>query len=203
MERPFNLSSSTSNVRGYNSSPCMPPVPSPFASMFTGDLTRFLSGTAFAEVRLAALSSTCADSSAAQGAPSSTSTSSTSSSSLLCHASRLTRVSEVLRERLGPMLKTLPARPHGYGCTEAQPLVALDAPLPVLRAFHRMLYEASVSIPAALLPGLLRMAVLYDMPELELWALQQAHAAGDKLSTPPGEAQAVLPWCLYCCGRRV
>lgn len=186
MERPYNPSNSISDVRDFTSSPCMPPAPSPFASMFSGDLTRFLSGTAFAEVRLAALGG--ADQAAqAHCAPSSTSSSSSSTICLLCHASRLTRVSEVLRERLGPMLKTLPARPHGYGCTEAQPLVALDAPLPVLRALHRMLYEPSVSIPAALLPGLLRLAVLYDMPELELWALQQAHVAGDKLSTPPGE----------------
>jgi hypothetical protein len=105
---------------------------------------------------------------------------------LLCHASRLTRVSEVLRMRLGPMLKTLPARPHGYGGAEAQPLVLLDAPLPLLRAFHRMLYEASVSVPAAVLAGLLRMALLYDMPELEMWVLQQAHAAGEKLTMPAG-----------------
>lgn len=203
MERPFNPSSSISNVRGFTSTPCMPPAPSPFASMFSGDLTRFLSGTAFAEVRLAALGGVD-QATETQGGPSSTSTSSSSStsSSLLCHASRLTRVSEVLRERLGPLLKTLPARPHGYGCTEAQPLVALDAPLPVLRALHRMLYEPSVSIPAALLPGLLRLAVLYDMPELELWVLQQAHAAGDKLSMPPGEASSWLG-VLYCCRLRV
>lgn len=88
--------------------------------------------------------------------------------------------------RLGPMLKTLPARPRGYGGPEAQPLVLLDAPLPVLRVFHRMLYEASVSVPAAVLAGLLRMAVQYDMPELELWVLTQAHAAGEKLTIPPG-----------------
>lgn len=146
--------------------------------MFAGDLTRFLSGTAFAEVRLAALSTDP----------------STDHSGLLCHASRLTRVSEVLRMRLGPMLKSLPARPHGYGGTDAQPLVMLDAPLPVLKAFHRMMYEASVSIPAAVLPGLLRLAVLYDMPELELWALQQAHAAGQQLSTPSGELKEVQTW---------
>jgi hypothetical protein len=175
-ERPFNFSSSAgNNIRDYNSPRCraMSATTSPFASMFSGDLTRFLSGTAFAEVRLAAATSTDPADSHGQH-------------TLLSHASRLTRVSEVLRKQLGPMLKSLPARPHGYGRPEAQPLVLLDAPLPVLRVFHRMLYEASVSVPAAVLAGLLRMALLYDMPELELWVLQQAHAAGEKLTMPSG-----------------
>jgi hypothetical protein len=75
---------------------------------------------------------------------------------------------------------------------DAQPLVLLDAPLPVLRVFHKMLYEASVSVPAALLPGLLQLAVLFDMPELELWVLRQAHTAGDKLMIPTGVLTLLL-----------
>lgn len=149
-------------------------VPSPFASMFSGDLTRFLSGTAFAEVRLGALGVVEEPSDKQQP--------------MLCHASRLTRVSEVLRVRLGPLLKTLPARPSGYGGIAAQPLVLLEAPVPVLRLFHKMLYEATVSMPAgsALLGGVLQLAVQYDMPELELWALQQGQSAGLTLPTPRG-----------------
>lgn len=147
----------------------LPVKASPFASMFAADLTRFLSGAAFAEVRLAA-------SGADTAAP----------GHLLCHASRLTRVSEVLRQRLGPQLKTLPARPHGYGCPEAQPLVLLDAPADVLQAFHTLLYEEAAALHANVLQGLLRLAVLYDMPELELWALQEAQTAGQKLTRPAG-----------------
>jgi hypothetical protein len=85
----------------------------------------------------------------------------------------------------------------GYGGPEAQPLVVLDAPLPVLKAFHRLMYEATVAVPAAVLPGLLRLAVLYDMPELELWVLQQADVAGDKLVMPSGEYRVASVW--YCC----
>jgi hypothetical protein len=183
-ESPFNYSSSKSNIRSFSrphSSSIMPAAASPFASMFTADLTRFLSGIAFAEVRLAALGTDHT----------------TAHNQLLCHASRLTRVSEVLRLQLGPMLKSLPARPMGYGGPEAQPLVVLDAPLPVLKAFHRLMYEATVAVPAAVLPGLLRLAVLYDMPELELWVLQQADVAGDKLVMPSGEYRVASVW--YCC----
>jgi len=173
-ENPFNFSSGTNSIRAYSGSgdgdsSRAQPTPSPFASMFTGDLTRFLSGTAFAEVRLGALG---ADPSARNYLP--------------CHASRLTRVSEVLRLHLGPLLKTLPARPLGYGGPEAQPLVLLDAPLSVLRVFHQMLYQGSVSVPAAVLAGLLQLAVLYDMPELELWILQQSAAAKQKLAPGSG-----------------
>lgn len=171
-ENPFNFSSSTNSIRPYSSdsgSSRTQPTPSPFASMFTGDLTRFLSGTAFAEVRLGAMG---ADPSARNHLP--------------CHASRLTRVSEVLRLQLGPLLKTLPARPLGYGGPEAQPLVLLHAELSVLRVFHQMLYQGSVSVPAAVLAGLLQLAVLYDMPELELWILQQSAAAKQKLAPGSG-----------------
>lgn len=191
-ENPFNFPSSRNSLKargvaaaaGNPAGSLLPAAPSPFASMFSGDLTRFLSGTAFAEVRLSALSA-AGDASAQQQQYQ-------LSTPMLCHASRLTRVSDTLRLRLGPVLKTLPARPHGYGGTDAQPLVLLDAPLPVLRVFHKMLYEASVSVPAALLPGLLQLAVLFDMPELELWVLRQAHTAGDKLMIPTGVLTLLL-----------
>lgn len=97
---------------------------------------------------------------------------------LLVHAARLVRVSEVLHAQLSPHLAA--RSPH-------EPLLLLlDAAPDVLRALHGLLYQADVCLPASLLPGLLRLAVLYEMPELELWVLQEAQAAGQRLAVPPG-----------------
>jgi hypothetical protein len=149
-------------------------MPSPFAPIFGGDLTRFMNGSAFAEVRLAVFG---ADPQLAF-----------SSSSPLSHLSRLARVSGVLRQQLGVQLKALKMRPQGFGVL--QPLVSIDTSQHVLQAFHRLLYEHEVKVPQQLLSGLLDLAAKYDMPELELWALQQAQKAGKVLQKPTGEQ----PW---------
>lgn len=219
---PVNLPLSESNnirSRGYSSGSgcgyggssssggggsCMPATPSPFASMFAGDLTRFLSGTAFAEVRLASLSGGAAagagsGSGAAAGDAAAGSQHGVGAQPMLCHASRLTRVSEVLRMRLALVLKTMPARPRGYGGPDAQPLVLLDTPLPVLRVFHRMMYEGAVSVSPVVLPGLLKLAVQFDMPELELWVLQLVDTTGDRLPMPTGVFVCAIGWLLDSC----
>jgi hypothetical protein len=145
-------------------------MPSPFAPIFGGDLTRFITGRAFAEVRVAVFG---ADLQLAFN------------SSPLSHISRLARVSRVLRQQLGVQLKALNMRPQGFGVL--QPLVSLDTSQHVLQAFHRLLYEHEVKVPLQLLSGLLDLAAKYDMPELELWALQQAQKAGRVLQKPTGE----------------
>jgi hypothetical protein len=146
-------------------------MPSPFAPIFGGDLTRFMNGSAFAEVRLAVFG---ADLQLAF------------SSRPLSHLSRLARVSGVLRQQLGVQLKALKMRPQGFGVL--QPLVSIDTSQHLLQAFHRLLYEHEVRVPLQLLSGLLDLAAKYDMPELELWALQQAQKAGKVLQKPTGES---------------
>jgi hypothetical protein len=145
-------------------------MPSPFTHIFGGNLTRFMNGSAFAEVRLAVF-----------GADPQTAF----ASSPLAHISRLGRISGLLRQQLGVQLKALKVRPQGFGVW--QPLVSLDTSQHVLQAFHKLLYEPEVRIPQQLLGGLLDLAAKYDMPELELWALQQAQKAGRVLQKPTGE----------------
>lgn len=56
-----------------------------------------------------------------------------------------------------------------------------------MQAFHKLLYEPEVKIPVQLLSGLLDLAAKYDMPQLELWSLQQAQKHGKVLAAPTGE----------------
>jgi hypothetical protein len=157
-------------------------MPSPFTAIFGGNLTRFMSGSAFAEVRLAVF-----------GADPQTAFSSSS----LAHISRLGRISNVLRQQLGVQLKALKMRPQGFGAL--QPLVSLDTSQHVLQAFHMLLYEPEVKIPQRLLTGLLDLAGKYDMPELELWALQQAQKAGRVLQKPTGEYDSSISGVFETC----
>lgn len=152
-------------------------MPSPLTPIFSGDLARFMSGSAFAEVRLAVFGADLQTAAAA---------------SPLAHISRLGRISGVLRRELGVQLKTLKVRPQGFGVW--QPLVSLDTSQHVLQAFMALLYEPEVRMPVTLLGGLLDLAAKYDMPELELWALQQAQKAGRVLQKPTGEGWCALKY---------
>lgn len=143
-------------------------VRSPFAAMFGGDLTRFLSGNAFAELRVAVIDADPED----------------HANQFPFHTGRLEKVSEVMRDRLAPQLKTLLARPAGFGA--AQPLVSLDTSPPVLRLFYKLIYEEEVRVPQQLLPGLLDLAVKYDMPVLMQWVQQQAESHGQQLEVSAG-----------------
>lgn len=149
--------------------PAGEPLPSPFASMFGDDLTRFLSGNAFAELRVTVVGADPQD----------------HAGQLPFHTGRLEKVSRVMRQQLAPHLKSLPARPAGFGA--AQPLVSLDTHPAVLRVFFKLIYEEEVRVPVQLLPGLLDLAVKYDMPVLQQWVQQQAKIAGQALEEPTGE----------------
>lgn len=147
---------------------------SPFAAMFGGDLTRFLSGNAFAELRVTTIGADPQD----------------FTNQFPFHTGRLEKVSAVMRQQLAPQLKTLPARPAGFGA--AQPLVSLDTTPPVLRVFYKFMYEEESRVPLQLLPGLLDLAVKYDMPVLQQWVQQQAQKVGHTLETPQGKG-CMLP----------